>query len=159
MNSPNHLKFGLRLACLLGICPAHLVVPRLRPFYKLYQKTTISYFLAFVATQFVQLYYINLDDFEELLENTGVSLLYVIGAFKTFSCMNMQAIRLIDQIAEVEKEVYREGRLVARCVFAKEEQIRAIIQTKTLSYKIILFIRFKCFSLYVCIPVIRITQN
>lgn len=102
MDSPNHLRLGFLFSAVCGALPKRLIHSGLRPIYSVYQIIANAYFTIFVVTQVIQLYYIPLENYQEILDNAGVSLLYIIGIIKLYSCKGEKAVRLIKTIQETE---------------------------------------------------------
>lgn len=142
---------------LLGIWPFKFKDgPKLlKMLYLVYSIGARSYFLMFTGTQIFQLYYILESDFQELLDNMGVSLLYLVVIVKIYVCTRPQAIRLIDHIEATEKkilsgkdekikEIYKEN--------IKHNYITNIVCISVGWVTIILFFVFPIIQLYVIDP-------
>lgn len=80
----------------------------LKKIYLVYGLGVRSYFVIFTGSQIFQLYYILGNDLQELLDNMGVSLLYLVVIAKIYVCTRNLAIKLIDQIEATEKRFYLE---------------------------------------------------
>lgn len=122
MDSPDHLRLGFLISAFAGSLPAKYIHSNLRGVYSVYQISANAYFTIFVITQVIQLYYIPLDNYQEFLDNAGVSLLYIIGIIKLYSCKGDKAVRLIERIQETEVNIKNENQSYTAMLYNKHIQ-------------------------------------
>lgn len=158
MEGHRHLKINMISLTALGVWKLKFNENQrvLKMAYTIYGFTVQSYFALFTLSQLIQLFYIFVGgdvDIDEILDNTSVSLLYSVVVVKMLICNSKGAVKLINQIKNIEEKLYR---------FNEKEHIEIFKEHMKYNYFIDnFFLIFGVFTItpFFLTPVIKIYNN
>lgn len=116
MEQSKHLRLSKVALMFIGIWPFEFYHESrlLRASYAIYCKSILTYYFATCCCQWLQIFFFEDSNVDEILENFGVSLLYTINMAKVGICCSKGASNLIFQIVETEKRILS-GKYISMC--------------------------------------------
>lgn len=120
-----HLQITKTISTIFAAWP--LTRNKRNTLYAVYCYAARLYFTVFVATQWLQTYFIDKSDFQELMENVSVALDYSIGVVQFFTCMSDKTVGLIEKVKEMEAETLKESNKEVVAIYQQQVKRNAFL--------------------------------
>lgn len=146
MDTNIHLKVTVQNLMFVGFWPIEFKCKIITFFYKLYCFVTISVFVIFVFSQFIEIYMVLGKSLEELSGLMAINFLYTLGLVKIWVVGNPTVKTLIKKIQITEQNIVKDDNEEIKKIFMEH------VTTAYLANRLMISLGVVCFFMFILTP-------